>query len=167
MDLTKSIIITAQIEAVFAYLADFRRHEEWNGDADLAITQVSPGDVGVGFTYERQGKRNISSGEGSSGIHLVTKEVTITEYIRNERLAFKVTEKAKGVEWWNKINKSDSKELISFEVAPAVVCTQILLTVGSFFPWWIVPMFLFERIFRWIGVSRTLKRIKAQVEQVE
>ncbi|MCH8206328.1 MAG: hypothetical protein IH956_04925 [Chloroflexi bacterium] len=49
-------MINAPTDRVFDYLADFRRHADWDGDARLAVVATSPGPLGVGSWCRRSGR---------------------------------------------------------------------------------------------------------------
>jgi uncharacterized protein YndB with AHSA1/START domain len=51
-----SIVIAAEPQRVFDYLADFGRHPEWAGD-DLTVEAVEGGPVGVGSRFRSAGKQ--------------------------------------------------------------------------------------------------------------
>jgi uncharacterized protein YndB with AHSA1/START domain len=70
----RSIVVNAPAPEVFAYVSDLTRLPEWGG-FDNAVRQTSEGSLGVGSTYECDGKQ--------FGKH--TDEVTVTEYVVNKR----------------------------------------------------------------------------------
>lgn len=72
----QSIVVNAPPEKVFAYVSDLAKLPEWGG-FDNAVRQTSTGAVGVGSTYECDGKQ--------FGRH--TDQVTVTEYVLNKRFA--------------------------------------------------------------------------------
>ena len=74
----KQLTIDAPVEKVFDYLADFLRHSEW-ADVPLKIEQTSGGPVGQGTTFKSVGHQ---LGRDFKG------EVTVTEFVPNEKLAF-------------------------------------------------------------------------------
>jgi uncharacterized membrane protein len=68
-----TITIQAPAEAVYAYLADFRRHPEWAQNIGK-VTQVTPGSVGVGTTFKTE--------EGPPPVALGQKVVMMFHFVR-------------------------------------------------------------------------------------
>jgi uncharacterized membrane protein len=75
----QSIVVNAPADKVFAYVSDMMKLPEWGG-FDNVVRQTSQGDVGVGATYECDGKQ--------FGRH--TDKVTVTEYVPSKRFVVEV-----------------------------------------------------------------------------
>ncbi len=74
----QEVSIDASAERVFAYLGDFRRHNEWV-DHELKIEQSSTGPMGPGTTFSLTTQRG--------GRAQVT-DLTVIEFLPNERIVF-------------------------------------------------------------------------------
>lgn len=70
----QSIVVNAPADKVFAYVSDMSKLAEWGGFGNV-VRPTSQGAVGVGSTYECDGKQ--------FGRH--TDQVTITELVPNKR----------------------------------------------------------------------------------
>ena len=73
----REIVIKAPPEAVFDYVADMPRHGEW-AQHELAVTQTSQGDVGVGSTFSSVGHQFGTQRETQ----------TVVDYAAGTRFAF-------------------------------------------------------------------------------
>lgn len=80
------IEVNAPIGKVFNYLADFRRHKEWNplARSDYSFVDTPPGSVEAGMHFE--GTETLDSGVYGRTSWRVTLEVTVVR--RNEWLVF-------------------------------------------------------------------------------
>ena len=74
-----SIVVNAPADKVFAYVSDMMKLPEWGG-FDNVVRQTSEGEVGLGSTYECDGKQ--------FGRH--TDKVTVTEYVPGKRFVVDV-----------------------------------------------------------------------------
>ena len=70
----QSVVINAPADKVFAYVSDMSKLSEWGGFENV-IRQTSPGEIGVGTTYECDGKQ--------FGRH--TDNVTVSDYVPGKR----------------------------------------------------------------------------------
>jgi uncharacterized membrane protein len=68
-----AIEIQAPAQAVYDYLADFRRHPEWAQNLS-AVTQTTPGPIGVGTTFR--------TAEGPPPVALRSKLVMMVHFMR-------------------------------------------------------------------------------------
>ena len=73
------VIIAAPAEAVFAYLADFRRHGEWATHSGLTVESETPGPTAVGSRFRSHGHQ---LGRDLDDV------LTVTEYEPPKRLSF-------------------------------------------------------------------------------
>ncbi len=89
MRFEQSIVINAPADKVFAYVSDLTKLPEW-GQFGNAVRQTSQGAVGVGSTFETDGKQ--------FGKH--TDRVTVTEYVPGKKFAVEVTGDAGDVRNW-------------------------------------------------------------------
>ncbi|MGH2784870.1 MAG: SRPBCC family protein, partial [Actinomycetota bacterium] len=80
MKFEKSIIVNASPDKVFDYVSDLTKTTEW-GSFSTAIRQTSQGPVGVGSTFEADGKQ--------FGKH--TDKVVITEYIPGKKFTIETS----------------------------------------------------------------------------
>jgi uncharacterized membrane protein len=76
MRFEQSIVVNAPAEKVFEYVSDLTKLPEW-GQFSVAVRQTSQGPVGVGSTYETDGKQ--------FGNH--TDNCTVTEYVPGQKFA--------------------------------------------------------------------------------
>jgi len=76
MRFEQSIAVNAPAEKVFEYVSDLTKLPEW-GQFSVAVRQTSQGPVGVGSTYETDGKQ--------FGNH--TDSCTVTEYVPGQKFA--------------------------------------------------------------------------------
>lgn len=72
----KSILVNAPPDEVFAYVSDVTKTAEW-GKFTTTIRKTSEGPIGIGSTYESDGKQ--------FGKH--TDTVVVTEYVPGKRFA--------------------------------------------------------------------------------
>jgi uncharacterized membrane protein len=70
--------ISAPVEKVFAYLADFSRHREW-AVHDLEVGDIGQGPVAAGTTFRSRGRM--------WGLN-INNENVVTEFVPNECIAF-------------------------------------------------------------------------------
>lgn len=77
MKFEKSIVVNAPPDKVFAYVSDLTNTTEW-GTFTTAIRQTSQGPIGVGSTFEADGKQ--------FGKH--TDTAVVTEYVPGKKVAF-------------------------------------------------------------------------------
>jgi len=80
MRFENSLVVNAPADKVFAYVSDLTKLPEW-GKFSTGVRKTSEGPVGVGTTYETDGKQ--------FGKH--TDKVTVTEYVPGKAFATEST----------------------------------------------------------------------------
>ena len=146
LDVRREIVIGVPRQAVWDYLADFRRHTDWSEPAQHLRIEP-PSEVRVGATFKSVGR------ELARDWHNVA---TITEVLPGERLEF--VAEHDGSAWRNYFELADAKGgtlLVKGErFVSATFPMSILVTLLS--PWLNAET---RRIF-----ELDLKRIKARLE---
>lgn len=140
----QQIEINAPAEKVFNYVADISKHGEWgNPSQKLQVKQTSSGPIGQGATFESVGQQFGQQNDN----------VTITEYVPNQRVVYESQGKAGHIRH-------------AFEITPAGSAVQVTKTfdvIKAGFPFVIfLPM---AKAFILPGaLSKDLQRIKAKLE---
>lgn len=150
----KSIAINAPIEQVFTYLADLRRHGQWDGE-DIWVADSSAGAVGVGSWCLRK-----ATLPGDLGNYTVEKRVTVTEFVPNVGIAFKDRKT-------DRITTLNLIELERFERGTRITMSSGVSIPLWFWPFWIflAPVFwpAFQTIF-WLQFFTRLRRIRLRLD---
>ncbi|MGH2727127.1 MAG: SRPBCC family protein [Actinomycetota bacterium] len=141
MRFEQSIVIDAAADKVFAYVSDLTKLAEW-GQFKNAVRQTSQGPVGVGSTFETDGKQ--------FGNH--TDRVTVTEYVPGKKFTVEVKGDAGDVRNW-------------FELAEQGASTRV--TKGQEFTKAAMSTKLFSPVVKRLapkGLMKDLEKIKARIE---
>ena len=154
----RSIEVSAPVGKVFNYLADFRRHKEWNllAHSDHSFVHTAPGSVKTGMHFE-----GTDTDTDANGFPVrVTLEVT--EFIPNERLAFEF----RRIPGFGSLN--------FFEVRPTLNGTLITIWANPLLPqplWFLglcLPGLLIWPLLRpllLLNDARSLRRMKVILER--
>jgi len=121
----KSIAIDAPIEQVFTYLADLRRHGQWDGE-DTWVADSSTGTIDVGSWCLRKVTVHHEERE-----YTVEKRVTVTEFVPNVRIAFKDRKT-------DRITALNLIELERFERGTRITMSSGVSIPLGFWPFWII-----------------------------
>lgn len=141
MRFTQQLTINAPASKVFDYIADMTKLPEW-GQFSTGVRQTSSGPVGVGATFETDGKQ--------FGKH--TDKCTVTEYEPGKKFTVEVTGDAGNVRNW-------------FELEDMGATTRV--TKGQEFTKAAISTKIFSPVVRKLapkGLMKDLERIKENIE---
>ncbi|MGH2793122.1 MAG: SRPBCC family protein, partial [Actinomycetota bacterium] len=93
----QSIVVNAPADKVFEYVSDVTKLPEW-GQFSVAVRQTSQGAVGVGTTFETDGKQ--------FGNH--TDTCTVAEYVPGKRFTLETSGDAGDVRNWFELEDQGS-----------------------------------------------------------
>ena len=137
----RQVSINAPVEKVFSYLADLPRHAEWAAHR-LQLQQTSEGPLGVGTTFDSVG-------------HMMRRgfkdQVTVTEHILNERIAFEAVGDSGRFRHWFQLQDQGGQTRVAKGIEPLRVSPRILAPILTAF---VAPR----------ALQGDLKRIKAKLE---
>ena len=160
-----SITVDASADDVFAYLADFQLHGQWDGCDDLQVLETSSGPIGIDFTCKRLGSREERYSSGTRYTRTVHHQMIRTqrmiEYIPNRCLTYEDT-------------STENLELdhcISFDLTAVDGGTIITRYSEPRVSWWMAPILpvfyaawpLIQPL-RLLNQRRYLRRIKDRLE---
>ena len=137
----QSLVVNAPADKVFAYVADLEKMPEW-GTFTTAVRKTSSGPVGVGTTYESDGKQ--------FGKH--TDKVTVTQYDAGKKCATESKGDAGGSRNWYELADQGGATKVTkgFEITEPALTTKLAAPVIRA----IAPKNLME----------DLEKIKAKIE---
>ncbi len=163
--ISKSALIDAPPDRVFACLADVRLHTNWCSSLDLKVAETSAGEPGVGYSGRLEGMyRDLP----------VTFRLEITEFTPYSRLAYRQSEvyttrdfRGRGRAGVAALKSKESAYRISYELQPSGMGTRLTRSSEPAGQWWALPAYLVWPVIqpiRAFGQSQVLKMIKAELE---
>ncbi len=164
--ISKSQLIDAPPERVFACLADVRRHTGWYRSVDLHVAETSAGDPEVGW----QGRL-----EGMYRDLPVTFRLEITEFAPYSRVSYRQLEVYKTRDFRGRagsgvsaLKSKESAYRITYDLEPSGIGTRLTRSSEPSGQWWALPAYLVWPVvqpIRAMNQALVLRTIKSQVEE--
>ena len=167
---SKSALINAPPERVFAWLADVRQHVAWYQSFNMRVTETSPGEPRVGYVGCMEGnyrdrpvsfRMEITRLEPYSHIAFLQSEVYLAP-------AYSGRTRSKGVRPVQMA--SESAYRISYDLEPSGLGTRLTRSSEPAGQWWALPAYLVWPLvqpIRYLNQSQVLKMIKSQLEGLD
>ncbi len=163
--ISKSALIDAPPDRVFACLADVRLHTKWYRSLDFKVAETSVGEPGVGYSGRLEGMyRDLP----------VTFRLEITEFTPYSRLAYRQSEnyttrdfRGRGRAGVAPLKSKESAYRISYDLQSSGMGTRLTRNSEPAGQWWALPAYLVWPVIqpiRAFSQRQVLKMIKAQLE---
>jgi len=163
--ISKSALIDAPPDRVFASLADARLHTNWYESLDLKVTETSDGEPGVGYSERFEGMyRDLP----------VTFRLEITEFTPYSHLTYLQSEtyttrdfRARAGSGVPALKSKESAYRIAYDLQPSGTGTRLTRSSEPAGQWWALPAYLLWPVIqpiRAFNQRQVMKTIKAQLE---
>ena len=163
--ISRTALINAPTDQVFASLADVNLHTKLHRSLDLEVAETSAGGPGIGQSVLLEGMyRDLP----------VSFRLEFTEITPHSRLSYRQSEtyttrdfRARGGSGVAALKSKESAYRISYELQPSGTGTQLTRSSEPAGQWWALPAYLLWPVIqpiRAFNQRQVMKTIKAQLE---
>lgn len=166
--ISKSAVIDASPERVFACLADVNLYQKWYRSLDLKVTETSASEPSVGYSGRLEGRyRDLP----------VTFRLEFLEYAPYSRLACRQSEvysvrdfRGRAGSGVSPLKSKESAYRISYDLESSGMGTRLTRSSEPSGQWWALPAYLVWPVIqpiRAFNQRQVLKTIKAHLEDTD